>query len=82
MAKIHVRGGSPLRLEFEDDAGTTLKVHLEDKGQGEYFVIDDATNKRLQAFGDEGKNVFRETNPTKTSCEIGYKGKAKTTVTT
>ena len=82
MAKIHVRGGSPLRLEFEDDGGTTLNVHLDPKGKGEYFVIDDSTNKKLMAFGDKGKNMFRETNPTKKSCEIGYKGKAKITVTT
>ncbi len=34
MAKIHVKGGSPLRLEFENDEGFTLKVHLEAEGKG------------------------------------------------
>ena len=75
MARIHVRGGSPLRLKFEDDDGSTLDVRLDVKGQGEYFVIDEATNKKLQVFGDPGKPLFTEKN-TPTSCEISYKGRA------
>jgi hypothetical protein len=81
MAKIHVRGGSPLRLEFEDDAGTTLEVELKEKGGGEYFVIDKATNDKLKTHRDAGKSMFRQTNPSTTSCEIGYMSKAKTKVT-
>lgn len=82
MARIHVRGGSPLRLEFEDDDGSTLDVRLDVKGQGEYFVIDKATNNKLHAFRGQGKNVFKGTNPTETSCEIAYEGKAPAPVTT
>ena len=68
MAKIHVRGGSPLRLEFEDDDGDSLKVHLKPKGStDEYFVIETATNKKLQAFGP-----FKATQPNQQSCILDY----------
>ena len=71
MAKIHVRGGSPLRLKFEKDDGNALEVHLEAKGgTDEYFVIDTATNKRLLAFGP-----FTVT-PGPQSCEVDYKARA------
>ena len=74
MAKIHVRGGSPLRLEFEDDNGNPLAVQLEAKGsgKGEYFVINDATKDRIQTYQDGNKNIFRETNPNSKSCEVSY----------
>jgi hypothetical protein len=74
MAKIHIKGGSPLRLEFEDDDENTLAVSLKPKGQGEYFVIDEATGKNLQAFPGKDGKVFKETNPNNTSCEVEYKG--------
>ena len=77
MAKIHIKGGSPLRLEFEDDKGTTLKVHLEDASKGEYWVINEATNKKIQTHQDGGKNIFRETNPTTKTCEISYMEKER-----
>ena len=75
MAKIHVRGGSPLELRFVDDDGKTLAVHLKPKGTGEYRVINDADGKKLQAVGDHGKDIFTETNPTPQTCEIDYKAK-------
>ena len=71
MAKIHVRGGSPLRLEFEKDDGNSHEVHLEAKGNtGEYFVIDSTTNKKLLAFGPF------TASPGPQSCEVDYKAKA------
>lgn len=74
MAKIHVRGGSPLTLEFEDDNGKPLAVHLKAKGSGtgEYFVINDVGNNRIQTYQDGNKNIFRETNPNTKSCEVSY----------
>ncbi len=74
MAKIHVRGGSPLTLEFEDDNGNPLAVHLDAKGsgKGEYYVINDDTNDRIQTYQDGNKNIFRETNPNTESCEVSY----------
>lgn len=80
MAKIHVRGGSPLRLEFEDDAGKTLSVRLDAASKGEYWVVNEATGKKLQTHQEAGKNVFRETNPDKTTCEISYMEKARAIV--
>lgn len=74
MAKIHVRGGSPLTLEFEDDNGNPLAVHLDAKGsgKGEYYVINDDTDDRIQTYQDGNKNIFRETNPNTESCEVSY----------
>ena len=82
MAKIHVRGGSPLRLEFENDEGKTLKVHLEEvsKGKDEYWVINEATGKKIQTHQEGGQNIFRETNPHKHTCEISYMEQARTFV--
>ncbi len=84
MAKIHVRGGSPLTLKFEDDDKNILAVRLEPKNsKGEYWVINEADDKKVKAVGTAGKNIFRETNPTLNTCEIGYENelrKAKTTV--
>lgn len=77
MAKIHVKGGSPLRLAFENDEGLTLKVHLEEKGKDEYWVINEATGKRLQTHQEGDQNIFRVTNPHKHTCEVSYMEKAR-----
>ncbi len=48
MAKIHVRGGSPLTLKFEDDDKNILAVRLEPKNsKGEYWVINEADDKKV-----------------------------------
>ena len=75
MAKIHVRGGSPLILAFEDDDKKPLDVRLEPKGpKGEYWVMNEATNppRKLQTYQQGNENIFRETNPDKKSCEVSY----------
>jgi len=75
MAKIHVRGGSPLRLAFEDDERKPLAVRLEPIGPtGEYWVMNEATNpaKKLQTYQQGNENIFREANPDKKSCEVMY----------
>ena len=96
MAKIHIKGGSPLRLEFETDSGELLAVRLEprkpnedDNGnivadpleskrpKREYWVINEATNKKLQTHQEDGQNIFRETNPDKKTCEISYMEKER-----
>lgn len=78
MAKIHVRGGSPLELRFVDDEGKTLAVRLQPKGKSKtYRVINKADGKPLKAVGPKGKNVFREANPTLKTCEIGYQAKLR-----
>jgi len=79
MAKIHVKGGSPLKLEFEDDKGESRKVRLErvnkkDEPPFEYHVIDDISKERLQTFRGPRNNFFMETNPNEKWCEISYKG--------
>lgn len=80
MAKIHVRGGSPLRLEFEDDAGKTLDVRLDKASKGEYWVMTKDSNgkeRKLQTHKEAGKNIFTETNPDEETCEISYVEKEK-----
>jgi hypothetical protein len=61
-------------LEFEDDGGDALKVHLEAKGgTDEYFVREDGANgKKLQAFGP-----FTASEPNKQACIIDYSGPPK-----
>ncbi len=79
MAKIHVRGGSPLRLRFEDDSRDTLAVRLEPIGStGEYWVI--TSGERLEAIGQPpaqpDRDVFTSDGPDYQTCVITYLSKA------
>ncbi|MEE8361849.1 MAG: hypothetical protein V3R71_06810 [Gemmatimonadales bacterium] len=81
MAKIHVRGGSPLKLEFTDDKNNPHPNTLELRKTGhQYFVYDTDTKKNLMAVGP-----FTATNPSRQHCEIEYEvrdpaGKPEATV--
>ena len=71
MAKIHVRGGSPLRLEFTDDADKPHPNPVElRKEDNQYFVHDMTTKKHLMVVGP-----FTTTNFGQQHCEIWYKTK-------
>ncbi len=84
MGKIHIKGGSPLRLKFEGDSRDTLAVRLEPIGStGEYWVI--TNGERLEAVGEPPakptKNVFTPRCPTHQTCEIDYNARAPAKVT-
>ena len=74
MAKIHVRGGSPLTLVFTDDGDTpnptVLQLEAKRQGSPEYYVIEtmpDGSRKKLKAAGP-----FTATNPNPQTCTIKY----------
>lgn len=72
MAKIHVRGGSPLKLAFTNDKDIPHPNPLELRKAGnQYFVHDMITDKDLMAFGP-----LTPSNPSQQHCEIKYESKA------
>ncbi len=85
MGKIHIRGGSPLRLKFEgEDSRDTLAVRLEPIGStGEYWVM--TSGEKLEAIGrppaEPDRHVFTPRCPTHQTCEIDYNARAPAKVT-
>ena len=85
MAKIHVRGGSPLELQFVDDTGNILEdCQLSLKRTGEWYTVHRTGDKpqvsgpALQAV-QEPKNstIFRSCGDSVRRIEIGYSEKAR-----
>jgi len=74
MAKIHIRGGSPLSLTFED-LGQELEVQLIEKpGAGhEYNVKEVKSQKLLDTKPGAGNYVFRTSGPDKKTVVVDYK---------
>ena len=72
MAKIHIKGGSPLRLRFEDDDGATLKnVRLD--GPGGWYFVDDEHGNRLECKPRKGGgNCFDVTRSDKERIDLEY----------
>lgn len=73
MAKIHVRGGSPLTLEFTDNQNNPNPKELQLKKAGNRYFVVDKDDKKLMAFGPF------TTTPGQKGCEIGYGTTAPTT---
>ena len=79
MAKIHVRGGSALKLKFQDDLGRDLMdCQLNRIANGWYTVR--RTGKKPQASGPalqavkerKSSTVFRSCGESIKKMEIGY----------
>ncbi len=80
MAKIHVRGGSPLKLKFLDDSGSDLNdCQLNLVGSGPWYTVR-KTGKKPQAKGPalqavkepKSSTVFRSCGDSTKEIEIGY----------
>ena len=74
MAKIHIRGGSPLRLRFEDNEGKDLEVKLVQRPSGYVYEVEDiSTGKLLNTEPGRGGSVFRTTGPDKNTVIVDFK---------
>lgn len=80
MAKIHVRGGSRLRLKFLDDSGKSIKdCQLTLVGSGPWYDVRRTPKPKvgrefLQAVKEPGSStVFRACGDSIKGIEIGYR---------
>ncbi len=80
MAKIHVRGGSLLKLKFVDDSDNDLNdCQLSLVGSGPWYTVRRASGLELQAEKEpKSLTIFRSCGNTTKKIEIGYSDTLRT----
>ena len=70
MGKIHIKGGSPLKLRFEDADGNILKG-LKLEGKGPWYYVDN-DGDRIQANRRPKGNCFKVDQDDRDRMDIQY----------
>ena len=75
MGKIHIKGGSPLRLRFEDDNGTILKdlELVPTNPKAAWYYVETPAGDRIMANPRKGGgNCFKVTDDTAIRIDVEY----------